>query len=137
MVIVYCAFGITLLVKEYLKGHTFYNKEIWAYAFAFSAPLVFHGLASTVLGTMDRTMITAMRSASETGIYSVAYTLGMAVLVITSALESVWVPWFTRQMNAGEKKKINFVASKYIIIVSALCVVAELCLPGNFNTIFG
>lgn len=129
MVFVYAVFGITIFVKNYKRGRVFFNKEMWKYGLVFSTPLILHGLASTVLSTVDRTMLTSMRSASETGIYSVAYTLGMAVIVITTALESVWIPWFTKKMNEGSKNAINVVAKKYVLLVSTCCVIAMLCLP--------
>lgn len=129
LVIVYSMFGIFLLIRNYFKGRVFFNAQMWKYALVFSVPLVMHGLANTVLSTVDRTMLTAMRNASETGVYSVAYTMGMALLVITSSLESVWIPWFTKKMNDGAKKEINTVASKYLYIVSFFCILAMLCLP--------
>lgn len=128
-VIVHCCFGCTLLILGYAKGKTFYNKKIWTYAISYSAPLIVHGLANTVLSSLDRTMITAMRSSSETGIYSVAYTLGMMVLVITSSLEAVWIPWFTKKMEKGDKSIINTYAKVYVLVVAVLCVICELCLP--------
>lgn len=72
-------------------------KEYLRYALTLSLPLILHGLASVVLSNIDKTMINYYISSSETGIYSVAYTMGMVLLAVTSAMESVWIPWFTKK----------------------------------------
>lgn len=128
-VAVYILFGIVFLFYNFRKGKVYYDKEIWKYGLALSTPLIFHGIASDILSSVDRTMITSYRSASETGIYGVAYTLGMAIKVITSSVESVWIPWFTKAMNDGKKEVVNKIARKYLLIVSCLCIAAMMCLP--------
>lgn len=128
-VAVYIVFGLLFIIINFKNGKTYFNKDMWKYGLVLSTPLIFHGLASDILSSVDRTMITGFRSASETGIYGVAYTMGMAIKVITSSVESVWIPWFTKAMNENRKKDINNIASKYLIIVSCLCLSAMMCLP--------
>ena len=121
--------GLVILINHYKKGKTFLNSEYCQYGLVLALPLIFHGLASEVLSSVDRTMITAFRTTSETGIYSVAYTMGMAVKVITASVESVWIPWFTNKINEGKYQEINRTARYYLYVVSALCISAMLCLP--------
>lgn len=128
-VVVFCAFGLVYLIGYCVKGKVYYNKEIWKYSFSLAAPLVFHGLAMVILSGFDKTMLTMLRSAGETGIYSVAATIGTAVLVITSSAESVWVPFFTKKMNDGEKKTVNDIGKKYLYVVTVFCIISMLCLP--------
>lgn len=126
---VYAVFGITIFAYYLKKGRCIYDKQIWSYALPLALPLIFHGLAVDILSSFDKTMITAFRSSEETGIYSVAYTIGMAITVITTSVESVWIPWFTQKMNDNNKKAINEVAVKYLFGVTILCIAAMLCLP--------
>ena len=126
---VFVIFGLSIFTFYVVRGKTFYSKEFWGYGLALSLPLIFHGLAVNVLSNIDKTMLTAMRSASETGIYSVAYTIGMAIMVITSSLESVWIPWFTNKMEEGDKASINTSARTYILGGTVICVAAMLVLP--------
>ena len=58
----------------------------------------------------DRTMITWLADASQTGIYSLIYNFSMIATVITTSLDGVWVPWFTKQMSNKGYKEINKVA---------------------------
>lgn len=128
-VLVFSLFGSVILVHYFKKGKTFYDRTIWKYSFTLAAPLVFHGLAINVLSSFDRTMLITLRSTAETGVYSVAATIGTAVLVITSSAESVWIPFFTNNMNKGDKHTINSIGKKYLSVVTILCITAMLCLP--------
>lgn len=128
-VLVFSLFGSVILVRYFIKGKTFYDRAIWKYSFSLAAPLVFHGLAINVLSSFDRTMLIALRSTAETGVYSVAATIGTAVHVITSSAESVWIPFFTNNMNKGDKNTVNTIGKKYLNFVTILCIIAMLCLP--------
>lgn len=121
--------GAMILFKHYKKGKTFLKSEYCRYGLGLAVPLIFHGMASEILSSVDRTMITAFKATSETGIYSVAYTMGMAVKVITASVESVWIPWFTSKINEGKNQEINKTAKYYLYIVSTLCISIMLCLP--------
>lgn len=129
-VLVYTTLGLCYLIIIFTKRR---NKiicpEYWRYAFKFSLPLVFHGLSIVLLSQSDRVMITAMRSVSETGIYSLVYSFGMIVLVITSSMESVWIPWFTEKMQVNDKKKINSSVKLYIEIVTIAVIGIMLLAP--------
>ena len=65
-------------------------------------------------------MITYYISSVDTGIYSVAYSLSVIVLGTTSAIENVWIPWFTDKMKDNDYDAINEVAQKYIWFGSIL-----------------
>lgn len=116
-VIVTSIFGSYFLVKYFVKGKKFFNKKYWKYAIGLSLPLIFHSLSITILNVSDRTMITAFRSASETGIYSLAYSFSMIALVVTTSLGSVWIPWFNRKMQNDERDIINENVKLYIEII--------------------
>lgn len=118
-----------ILCKSFSEGREFYNKKYWKYALSYSLPLLIHGFSVNILSQSDRTILTAMRSASETGLYSVAYNLSLAITVFTGALESVWIPWFTKKLDEGDKKAINTMAKLYIWAGVILAVCAMLCLP--------
>lgn len=107
-------FGALVFCTVIVKGGKIVNLEYWKYALSISVPLIFHGLSVNILSSSDRTIITALRSASETGMYSVVYNFGMIAIVITSSLENVWIPYFTRKMIENDKESINCSAKLYI-----------------------
>lgn len=128
-VVVYLIFGIAYLVKAFIDGKKFIIFNYWKYALKFSLPLVFHGLSIVILAQSDRTMITAMRSVSETGIYSLVYNFSMIAIVITSSLESVWIPWFTDKMKLNDKKSINSSVKIYMELVTVMVICIMLVAP--------
>lgn len=115
-VIVYGIIGNIILIRYFIKGKKFIDYRNWKYALIFSLPLIFHELSKTILATSDRTIITIFRTTQETGIYSIAYTMGLALTIVTSSLDSIWIPWFTKKMNENRKLEINNRAKDFLLI---------------------
>lgn len=120
MFLVTTLFGMTIFIVSIFRGRTFIKLEYWKYALNISIPLIFHGLSVNILSTSDRMILTAVNSASETGIYSVVYNFGMIATVITSSIESVWIPYFTRKMISNDKQTINKSAKLYIELCTVI-----------------
>ena len=111
-------FGIIVVVTIYKKSRCLFNKEYLRYALAISAPLVLHGIALNILSQSDRTMITWLSGAAQTGIYSLIYNFSMIATVITTALEGIWVPWFTNKLKERDISTINIMATDYINLMT-------------------
>lgn len=122
-------FGIIIAILIYRKSHVIFEKKYLKYALSLSLPLVFHGLALNILSQSDRLMITWLKDASETGIYSLVYNLGMIATVIVSALDGVWVPWFTGKLKQGKVDSINDRAKVYIEIMTVAMIALILVAP--------
>ena len=103
-VLITALFGGYYLLKYFIKGKVLIDKRYWKTAISLSLPLIFHGLSINILATSDRTMIMLFRDASQAGIYSLVYSMTMISTVVTSSMESVWIPWFTKKMELGDKK---------------------------------
>ena len=127
--IAYFIFGITILIQVFHKQKPSINKEYLQYGLKISLPLVLHGAALTILSQSDRTMITILAGASQTGIYSVVYNFGMIATVITTTLEGVWVPWFMQRMSAEDYKSINIRVKDYIHLMTYAMICILLCGP--------
>lgn len=123
------SFALCYLVYYFFKGRTGYNPRYWKYALSFSLPIIFHSISNVILSQADRTMITWLRNASETGIYGVAYQFGMVPLVFTTTFENIWIPWFTKKMEGNDKKSINNLCIPYIWSVCILCIGIMLVAP--------
>jgi len=111
-------FGLILTVLIVKKGKFAINFKHIKYGFSISAPLIVHGIALNVLSQSDRTMITWLSDASQTGIYSLIYNFSMIATVITTTLEGVWIPWFTNKMEKGERQEINKLSVDYINLMT-------------------
>lgn len=119
-IIVFIPLGGGLILNQYRKCLCFFDNKLWKYALIISIPMIFHGLSTVVLSSSDRIIINIFRGDSETGIYSLVYNFIMVVVAIFNALENVWLPWFTENIQKGEYRKINQMAVYYVQLVSVM-----------------
>lgn len=105
--------GMFYTLRMLIRGRGKVNVDYWKYALRFSLPLVLHSLSLVVLNQIDRTMISTLVGFSETGIYSIAYTVGTIAIAITSAMDNVWTPWFYHRIENDEHSIINKAARFY------------------------
>lgn len=83
---VYGVFAIVVLIAVYSKTKPELNLEYLKYGLKIALPLVLHSIALQILSQSDRVMITSLRNAAETGVYSLVYNLSMiATVTLTSA----------------------------------------------------
>ena len=122
-------FGIIIVVLVLTHGKIRINWQYVKYGLKISAPLIVHGIALNILSQSDRTMITWLADASQTGIYSLIYNFSMIATVITTALEGVWVPWFTNKMVKREISDINVLAKDYVNLMTYAMVCLILVAP--------
>lgn len=107
---------VCFFVFSHAKPHI--DRTYIKWALKISLPLVLHGVALNILSQADRTMITALRGASETGIYSLICSFSMIATVITTGLEGIWIPWFTKKMNEHRYDEVNCVSRDYIHLMT-------------------
>ena len=117
--LVYAGFGLFLIFVAYRKSRVVWNNEYLKYSLKISMPLVVHGIALNILSQSDRTMITWLADAGQTGLYSLIYNFSMIALVLTTSLDGVWVPWFTEKLKEGKREAINTRVKDYIILMAA------------------
>jgi O-antigen/teichoic acid export membrane protein len=119
------AFSIIMLYLVFKKSERLFNFKYLKYGLAISAPLIVHGIALNILSQSDRTMITWLSDASQTGIYSLIYNFSMIATVITTAMEGIWVPWFMKKMEERKIKEINKMAKDYVdfMTYAMVCIV--------------
>lgn len=122
-------FGIMVLFLVFKRSFKIYNLEYLRYGLAISAPLVLHGIALNILSQSDRTMITLLSDASQTGIYSLIYNFSMLATVITTSLEGVWIPWFMSKYNDNKINEINEVTINYVHLITYAIVALMLVGP--------
>lgn len=99
-----------ILKKSKISFNILYIK----YALKLSLPLLVHGLALSILSQSDKTMITSIRNSTETAIYGIVFNLSMIVSIIITAIDGIWVPYFTQNLNSKKFNSINYFAKKYL-----------------------
>lgn len=81
-------------LKSFGEKKLVINLDYWKYALKISVPLILHTVAMHILSQSDRLFITKIWGKSDTAFYSLAYTFGALLNVVTTAIGEGWGPWF-------------------------------------------
>lgn len=106
-----------------------FNKNYWKYGLTLSVPLVIHTVCMNLLGQSDRIFISSICGDSETGIYSLVYSYGLILSVVTSAIADGWLPWFHDNYYVGRYELINDYSRKLVILGCGLGLFSILLAP--------
>ena len=126
----------SILVYQFLKGKTFFDKKFWKYALSFNIPLLPHYLSGTILNQGDRIMIQKMVGRGEVAIYSIAYNVGMLIQIFTNAINNAMTPWTYERLNEKDFKAIRK-NTTYILLGLAMIIIALMFFAPEVVLIFG
>lgn len=120
---------LPLFIAQMKRGKRFFSARYWKYGLLFNLPLIPHYLAQVVLTSSDRIMIERMVGDDEAGIYSLAYSLSMLMLVVTNALFQVLTPWGYRKIRDRQEKELAPVAYLSMLGIAGLNLLLILLAP--------
>ena len=111
------------------KNQKLFNKEYWKYALKLDIPLIPHYLSMTVLGSSDRIMINSLCGKAFTALYSVPYNASMVMQIVTSSINSSFIPWTYQKCKDKEYRKLNEFSSILLILIMAITLIPSLFAP--------
>lgn len=115
--------GIFGLTNIYSRNKTcFFNKKMAKYALIIGIPLVWHFLSQQVSAQFDRIMITKMKGAEYTGIYSFVYTIANIFTILFYSTDNVWSVWFFKKMESKEYDDIHNKSIYYMLFISCIAI---------------
>ena len=127
-------FALIFLIKQdglRLKPDAGYLKDL----LKFGMPLLPHSFGLIALSTADKYFLNAMQGLSVTGLYGVGYTIGMALIILTTPIDQALEPVIYEnlsQLNISNARRLVRISYCYIAIVVmgalALWMVAPLAL---------
>jgi len=88
----------------------------------FSLPIVVHLLSQYILASADIIIINQLDGEHDTGLYSIAYSVGMLLTVVSGAMASAYSPLFYQHMTDNEVIKIHNLADKYSKVVTFVAI---------------
>ncbi|MEN8879606.1 MAG: oligosaccharide flippase family protein [Polaribacter sp.] len=94
------------------------KKKYIVYSLSFGLPIVLHLISQNILTTFDQVMINNILGEKETGLYSIAYRIGMIQNSIVAATLVAWTPIFYKNINLKKYLDNNSLTKKYIIIIT-------------------
>lgn len=88
-------------------------------------PLVPHMLLALGLVVADRLILQRYRGMQEVGVYSLAYTIGMVMFLVTSSLSQAWSPVFYRMASQGDAKRplIGRMLATVLLLLGAVAMI--------------
>ena len=118
---------VTILSRYYLKQainigvekprfRFSYLKNLWKYALGMMAMAIISSLNTQ----LDKLVVGNILSVKEMGFYSLAGTIGQAVLFITAPLGMAFYPELTKLISCGDRKKVEEYFYMFTFIVSSL-----------------
>lgn len=122
-IIIVTIVGAILLIPILFNKSSHYDKEIWKESMLFVLPLIPHYLSQRVLSQSDRIMIKVMVGSSEAGIYSLAYSVGMLLTLLHTAINNTLGPWAFRKMKENDCRAVGMLCEQ-LLIFFGLCVVS-------------
>ena len=124
--IVMALIGIVLYYSVFKKGKKFYDKRIWLFSLGFCIPLMPHYLSEFVLQSSDKIMINYLCGPSDVALYSIAYSAGSLINLITNAINSTFAPYQYQKLKSGEYKVMAKRADQVLFFVAAMLAVIML-----------
>ncbi len=114
--------GIFLWIYIFRSKPVVYVKEYWVYGLSFGLPMIFHTLSQQVLTQSDRIMMENMGTlGSEIGVYSFFYSFTSILLIIRTALNNAWAPFYYEDLDQKEYEKLNRKIFNFCQIFVVLC----------------
>jgi O-antigen/teichoic acid export membrane protein len=128
--------AVPIIISIFKKGKKFYDKNIWKFALVFSVALLPHYLSEFVLSSSDKLMINYMMDSSSVAIYSIAYTIGSLITLLTVAINASFAPFQYQMIKAKKYEKLSKTADQVLIIV-AISILLIMLLSKEIVFVFG
>jgi O-antigen/teichoic acid export membrane protein len=123
---------ICLSIAVFLASPSFRSPFHWHHVretASLGLPLVPHQLMAGGLIAADRFILLHYRDLREVGLYSIAYTFGMVMALITTSLNQAWAPVYYDIARKGEEGRqlLSKMCSGIIIVLVTIACFGALC----------
>lgn len=126
----------TIMVLQFFRGKTFYDKQYWGYSLKLAVPIVPHYLSGIILNQGDRIVISKIVGNSAVAFYGVAYSIGWIVQIFVRAINSAITPWIYERLKESDIKPIQR-RSGLILLLVFLMIIGLMLISPEVVLIFG
>lgn len=124
--LVVVAIGICVYIAVFKNNKSFYDKGMWSFSISFCVGLMPHYLSEFILQSSDKLMINYMCGSKDVAIYSIAYSVGTLINLVTSAINSAFAPYQYQQIKGGNYKQLAKRANAVLLFVAIILSVVML-----------
>lgn len=125
----YVGVGIFSFGFLYKNSAKLFNATYWKFGLKNNIPLIPHYLSSIILSQSDKIMISYYYGNNETGVYGLAYSIGMVLLAVTTAIQNAINPFLYRAIRSNRTKKIRKYVNLIILLVGVFVSLLSLIVP--------
>ncbi len=121
---------VYLISAGYFKGK--YVRSYKNHFLSFGLPLIPHTISGVIIMYSDKLIITNYLGLEENGLYSVAFTIGMAISLLQNSFNQAWVPWLFKKMaleSDKENRKLVKITYLYMFIMLLFVLILWLVTP--------
>lgn len=129
--------GILLMVLIFARGKCLFRKEYWKYGISLSVPLLPHFLSHYVLNQSDRLMISQIVNNSAAALYSVSYSIAMALVIVVTAINDSYCPYTFQELDDGRIDGVRKSGYLVLLLVGALTVMIMAFAPEVLSVFAG
>ncbi|MCH8011606.1 MAG: oligosaccharide flippase family protein [Candidatus Marinimicrobia bacterium] len=108
---------IAVLLFTFSSLKISFSKKLAEKFIKFGSPFIPAGLAAIAMEMIDRYLLLHLKDATMVGIYSAGYKLGIFMLLITTAFNYAWLPFF---LKAGKTTEASSVFAKIFTYFSVV-----------------
>lgn len=120
--------GLVLLIWFWRRG-TKLHASYWKYALPIAAPFIPHLLSMTLLGSLNRIMVTRMCGAEANALYGLAHSCGQIITIFVTSLNGAFSPWLGDKLTLKHYGEIKTVARPYVACFAVLAAFVSLLAP--------
>lgn len=121
--------AIFLFYYSFKKSSVFFSLKYWKYCFSYCIPLIPHFLSMAFLLKVGQLFVDHFCGGEKSGIYALANSLALLMMVFNDALTKTLVPWTYQKMACNAYKDINKPISLSLVIIAVLDVAMALVAP--------
>jgi O-antigen/teichoic acid export membrane protein len=111
--------AIPLIISAMKKGRIVKYAYYLRWGLSISLPLIVYCISYLLMNQVDRVMITNMVSSYDTGLYSVAGSIGTAPTAVTSAIEALWLSSLSLAFSEGRFSPVIIRKAQSLAALSA------------------
>lgn len=121
--------GLVFMALTFTRGKCFFNREFWTYGIVFTVPLLPHFLSHYVLNQSDRLMIGQMVGNSAAALYSVSYSIAMALVIVSTAINDSYCPYTFQELDQNRTEGVRKSGHLILALVGSLTVMVMAFAP--------
>lgn len=118
------ALSLCFWIRSARRGNLNADRKYLRYGLSLSVPLILHTVSLNILAQSDRIFIIKICGASDAGIYSLAYSYGVLLTMITGAVSEGWLPWFH---DSFFNRQFDAIRRNVKLVVALGCYVGLAC----------